>query len=184
RVILSGIQPTDIPYLGNYPGALSNSVKVQKTTEPADTLLFSIVGWLALTLPQDPPALRSGRDDMLATLLAIGLDPERSIVFHQDRNLHRVELCWVLNCSTPVDNPRRMTTWKSLLAIPRNAGSEDEVDESLLNSGLFTYLVLQAAGVLVKRSELSTSYPRPADSRDSGATHVPVGEDQQQHTEL
>ncbi|KAI6123139.1 hypothetical protein EDD16DRAFT_1567078, partial [Pisolithus croceorrhizus] len=70
--------------LGNYPRALSNSVKVQKTTEPADTLLFSIVGWLALTLPQDPAALRSGRDDMLATLLAIGLDPERSIVFHQD----------------------------------------------------------------------------------------------------
>ncbi|KAI6094821.1 hypothetical protein EV401DRAFT_2049109, partial [Pisolithus croceorrhizus] len=51
---------------------------------PADTLLFSIVGWLALTLPQDPATLRSGRDDMLATLLAIGLDPERSIVFHQD----------------------------------------------------------------------------------------------------
>ncbi|KAI6137637.1 hypothetical protein EDD17DRAFT_1903276 [Pisolithus thermaeus] len=71
--------------LGNYPGALSNSVKVQKTTEPTDTLLFSIVGWLALTLPQDPATLRSGRDDMLATLLAIGLDPERSIVFHQDR---------------------------------------------------------------------------------------------------
>ncbi|KAI6131165.1 hypothetical protein EDD16DRAFT_1539639, partial [Pisolithus croceorrhizus] len=70
--------------LGNYPGALSNSVKVQKTTEPADTLPFSIVGWLALTLPQDPATLRSGRDDMLATLLAIGLDPERSIVFHQD----------------------------------------------------------------------------------------------------
>ncbi|KAI6097759.1 hypothetical protein EDD16DRAFT_1666725, partial [Pisolithus croceorrhizus] len=70
--------------LGNYPGALSNSVKVQKTTEPADTLLFSIVGWLALTLPQDPAALRSGRDDMLATLLATGPDPERSIVFNQD----------------------------------------------------------------------------------------------------
>ncbi|KAI6099203.1 hypothetical protein EDD16DRAFT_1660809, partial [Pisolithus croceorrhizus] len=64
--------------LGNYPGALSNSVK------PADTLLFSIVGWLALTLPQDPATLRSGRDDMLATLLAIGLDLERSIVFNQD----------------------------------------------------------------------------------------------------
>ncbi|KAI6004942.1 hypothetical protein EDD15DRAFT_2526182 [Pisolithus albus] len=62
---------------------------------------------------------------------------------------------------------RRMTTWKSRLATSRNAGSEDEVNESLLNSGLFTYPVLQAADVLVYR-----------------ATHVPVGEDQQQHIEL
>ncbi|KAI6107038.1 hypothetical protein EV401DRAFT_2005068, partial [Pisolithus croceorrhizus] len=74
---------------------------------------------------------------MLATLLAIGLDPERSIVFNQDH------LCWVL---------RRMTTWKSRLATSRNAGSEDDVDESLLNSCLFTYPVLQAADVLVYRA--------------------------------
>ncbi|KAI6106210.1 Aminoacyl-tRNA synthetase, partial [Pisolithus croceorrhizus] len=171
RVILSGFQPTGIPHiisiLGDYLGALSNSVKVQKTTELADTLLFSIVGWLALTLPQDPATPRSARDDMLATLLAIGLDPERSIVFNQDHNLHRVELWWVLNCLRPVDKLRRMTTWKSWLSISRNAGSEDEAGESLLESGLFTYLVLHAANVLVKR-----------------ATHVPVGEDQQQHIEL
>ncbi|KAI6099185.1 hypothetical protein EDD16DRAFT_1660322, partial [Pisolithus croceorrhizus] len=76
---------------------------------------------------------------MLATLLAIGLDPERSIVFHQD------------SC--------------------KNASSEDDVDESLPNSGSFT-------------SELSTSNRRPADARDSRASHVPVGEDQQQHVEL
>ncbi|KAI6125320.1 hypothetical protein EV401DRAFT_1939315 [Pisolithus croceorrhizus] len=63
-------------------------------------LLFSIVGWHALTLPQDPAALRSARDDMLAMLLAIGLDHERSILFHQDHNLHHVELCWILNCLT------------------------------------------------------------------------------------
>ncbi|KAI6124040.1 hypothetical protein EDD16DRAFT_1564150, partial [Pisolithus croceorrhizus] len=83
---------------------------------------------------------------MLATLLAIGLDPERSIVFNQDH---------------------------SRLATSRNAGSEDDVDESLLNSCLFTYPVLQAADVLVYRSELSTSYRWPADTRDSRATHVP-----------
>ncbi|KAI6099197.1 hypothetical protein EDD16DRAFT_1526981 [Pisolithus croceorrhizus] len=146
RVILSGIQPTGIPHLGNYPGALSNSVKVQKMTEPADTLLFSIVGWLALTLPQDPPALRSGRDDMLATLLAIGLDPERSIVFHQDS----------LGALLYLPNRLSGAVW-SLLATSGNASSEDDVDESLPNS---------------------------ADARDSRASHVPVGEDQQQHIEL
>ncbi|KAI6137498.1 hypothetical protein EDD17DRAFT_1517253 [Pisolithus thermaeus] len=175
RVMLSGIQnqqafPTSVRLypvliqLGNYPGALSNSVKVQKTTEPADTLPFSIVGWLALTLPQDPATLRSGRDDMLATLLAIGLDPERSIVFHQDS---------FPNCLTPAGKLRRVATWKvgallyllnrlsgavwSLLATSGNASSEDDVDESLSNS---------------------------ADARDSRASHVLVGEDQQQHVEL
>ncbi|KAI6145100.1 hypothetical protein BKA82DRAFT_4170068 [Pisolithus tinctorius] len=167
RVVLSGIQPTGIPHLGNYLGALSNWVKLQKTAEPDDTLLFSIVGWHALTLPQDPAVLRSSRDDMLAVLLAIGLDPERSILFHQDHNAHHVELCWILNCLTSVGKLRRMTTWKSRLATSRNASSETEVDESLLNSGLFTYPVLQAADILVYR-----------------ATHVPVGEDQQQHIEL
>ncbi|KAG6330035.1 hypothetical protein ID866_9055 [Astraeus odoratus] len=153
--------------LGNYLGALSNWVKLQTSAEPDDVLLFSIVGWHALTLPQDPYALRSARYDMLAVLLSIGLDPERSILFHQDHNLHHVELCWILNCITPIGKLRRMTTWKSRLAASRNAGSEEEVDESLLNAGLFTYPVLQAADVLIYR-----------------ATHVPVGDDQQQHIEL
>ncbi|KAF9228846.1 tryptophanyl-tRNA synthetase [Gyrodon lividus] len=167
RVIFSGIQPTGIPHLGNYLGALSNWAKLQKSAEPDDALLFSIVGWHALTLPQDPASLRSARDDMLAAILAIGIDPTRSILFHQDHNLHHTELCWILNCLTPMGKLRRMTTWKSRLAASRNANSEDDVDDSLLNAGLFTYPVLQAADVLVYR-----------------ATHVPVGEDQRQHIEL
>jgi hypothetical protein len=71
--------------LGNYLGALSNWVKLQKTAAPEDELLFSIVGWHALTLPQDSKTLSDLRMDMLATLLAIGIDPKRSIVFHQDQ---------------------------------------------------------------------------------------------------
>ncbi|OAX36009.1 tryptophanyl-tRNA synthetase [Rhizopogon vinicolor AM-OR11-026] len=167
RVILSGIQPTGIPHLGNYLGALSNWVKLQKSAAPGDELLFSIVGWHALTLPQDPAALLAARNDMLAVLLAIGIDPGRSIIFHQDHNPHHTELGWILSCITPMGKLRRMTTWKSRLAAARNSGSEDEVDESMLNAGLFTYPVLQAADVLLYK-----------------ATHVPVGEDQQQHIEL
>jgi tryptophanyl-tRNA synthetase len=60
-------------------------VKLQKTAAPEDELLFSIVGWHALTLPQDPKTLSDSRMDMLATLLAIGIDPKRSILFHQDQ---------------------------------------------------------------------------------------------------
>jgi len=65
-------------------GALSNWVKLQDEAEPQDDLLYMIVGWHALTLPQDPKQLVTSRWDMLATLLAIGLDPKKSIIFHQD----------------------------------------------------------------------------------------------------
>ncbi|KAI0823861.1 tryptophanyl-tRNA synthetase [Trametes gibbosa] len=167
RVVFSGIQPTGTPHLGNLLGALLNWVKLQREATPEDQLLYSIVGWHALTLPQDPKALSAARNDMLAVLLAVGLDPKRSIIFHQDENLHHAELAWILNCITPMGKLRRMTTWKSRLAASRNARDDSDVDESLLNAGLFTYPVLQAADILAYR-----------------ATHVPVGEDQKQHIEL
>ncbi|KIJ95143.1 hypothetical protein K443DRAFT_109264 [Laccaria amethystina LaAM-08-1] len=167
RVIFSGIQPTGIPHLGNYLGALSNWVKLQRNAAPDDELFFSIVGWHALTLPQNPEELSASRVNMLATLLAIGIDPKRSVVFYQDDNQCHTELAWILSCVTPIGKLRRMTTWKSRLADSRNAGSDSEVDESLLNAGLFTYPILQAADIMAYR-----------------ATHVPVGEDQTQHLEL
>ncbi|KAF8602724.1 tryptophanyl-tRNA synthetase [Ceratobasidium sp. AG-I] len=167
KAIFSGIQPTGIPHLGNYLGALFNWVSLQKNAAPADRLYFSIVGLHALTLPQDPVKLRKDRMDLLATLLAIGLDPRRSVIFCQDQVPQHAELAWILNCATPMGKLQRMTTWKSKLAVARNANSDEEVDESHLNLGLFAYPVLQAADILLYR-----------------ATHVPVGEDQQQHLEL
>ncbi|KLO19639.1 tryptophanyl-tRNA synthetase [Schizopora paradoxa] len=167
KVVFSGIQPTGIPHLGNYLGAFQNWLKLQRDSHPDDQLIFSIVGWHALTLPQDPKALLQSRNDMLAVLLAIGLDPKRCIIFHQDENPDHPELAWILSCLTPFGKLRRMTTWKSRLAVSRNANNEAEIDESLLNTGLFTYPVLQAADILAYK-----------------ATNVPVGEDQQQHLEL
>jgi tryptophanyl-tRNA synthetase len=70
--------------LGNYLGALANWVKLQDGASPEDQLLYSIAGWHALTLPQDPKALGVARREMLASFLAVGLDPKRSIIFHQD----------------------------------------------------------------------------------------------------
>lgn len=107
-------------------------MKLQRDAAPEDQLIYSIVGWHALTLPQDPKALSAARRDMLAVLLAVGLDPKRSIIFHQDevrytlvcvrlrvpihfafeQNLHHAELAWILNCITPMGKLRRMTTWK------------------------------------------------------------------------
>jgi tryptophanyl-tRNA synthetase len=70
--------------LGNYFGALANWVRLQDAAAPDDKLFFSVVGWHALTLPQDPKALLEARTTMIALILASGVDPRRSIVFHQD----------------------------------------------------------------------------------------------------
>ncbi|CAE6519537.1 unnamed protein product [Rhizoctonia solani] len=187
KTIFSGIQPTGIPHLGNYLGALFNWVNLQRNAAPTDRLFFSIVGLHALTLPQNPIKLRQERLDTLAILLAVGLDPRRSVIFCQDQVPHHAELAWMLNCTTPMGKLQRMTTWKSKLAISRNANSTDEIDESHLNLGLFAYPVLQAADILLYRqvtrfkvlSALTQGY-----CSLSSATHVPVGEDQQQHLEL
>jgi len=84
RVFFSGIQPTGTPHLGNYLGALSNWVELQRTASEDDTLIFSVVGLHAITVPQDPSQLRKDRLNAVASLLAIGIDPKRSILFHQD----------------------------------------------------------------------------------------------------
>ena len=72
------------PKLGNYLGALSNWVKLQNEARSNDDIIFSIVGWHAITLPQDPKELSAARKDMLATLLAFGIDPKKAVVFFQE----------------------------------------------------------------------------------------------------
>lgn len=83
--------------IGNYLGALQNWVRMQRDADPQDKLIFSIVGWHALTLPQNPQSLLEARNDMLATLLAIGLDPEKSIIFHQDQ-VYVSSLMYIILC--------------------------------------------------------------------------------------
>lgn len=83
KVIFSGIQPTGVPHLGNYLGALKNWVKLQNEAAPDTKLLYSIVDLHALTMPQEAKKLRQHKRETLAMLLAVGLDPERSIIFYQ-----------------------------------------------------------------------------------------------------
>ncbi|KDQ18685.1 hypothetical protein BOTBODRAFT_29062 [Botryobasidium botryosum FD-172 SS1] len=167
QTIFSGIQPTGVPHLGNYLGALANWVALQKNADPQDRLIYSIVGYHAITLPQDPRRLERERMDIMASLLAIGINPERSILFHQDQVLEHVELAWILNCMTSMGKLKRVTTWKSKLAVARNDGTDKNQDDGHLSLGLFAYPVLQAADILLYK-----------------ATRVPVGEDQRQHLEL
>ncbi|KAF2086989.1 tryptophanyl-tRNA synthetase [Saccharata proteae CBS 121410] len=162
QVIFSGIQPTGRPHLGNYLGALQQWVKLQNEAAPDTTLIYSIVDLHAITAApselNNGDSLRRVRREMLATLLAVGLDPNRSIIFHQSAVPAHTELMWILSCHAPMGHLARMTQWKSKLVDQSNTPSR---------LGLFTYPVLQAADVLVH-----------------GATHVPVGEDQVQHLEF
>lgn len=82
-VIFSGIQPTGVPHLGNYLGALHQWVNLQNDAKPGTKLLFSIVDLHALTVPQEASQLRKWRAEAFATLLAVGLDPKKSTIFYQ-----------------------------------------------------------------------------------------------------
>lgn len=174
-MIFSGIQPTGVPHLGNYLGALSQWVALQEESTASNSgtrLLFSVVDLHAITLPQEANQLRRWRREMLAALLAVGLDPSRSTIFHQSSVPAHAELMWVLSCTASMGYLSRMTQWKSKLSLPDDASALDEgrgskSSAAALKLGLFSYPVLQAADILVHR-----------------ATHVPVGEDQRQHLEF
>ncbi|KAH8910163.1 tryptophanyl-tRNA synthetase [Coniochaeta sp. PMI_546] len=166
-VIFSGIQPTGIPHLGNYLGALQNWKRLQDGAQPGAKLLYSIVDLHAITLPQQAPMLRQWKREMLAALLAVGLDPERSSIFYQSSVPAHSELMWILSCTASMGYLSRMTQWKSKLHLSDDASALDEKAKASLKLGLFSYPVLQAADILVHR-----------------ATHVPVGEDQRQHLEF
>ncbi|OZJ06741.1 hypothetical protein BZG36_00280 [Bifiguratus adelaidae] len=170
--ILSGIQPTGVPHLGNYYGALDNWVKLQRTRRNT-TIFYSIVDLHALTIPQDPKVLRQSKRDMAIALMACGVDVKQSVLFEQSRVPQHAELCWILNCITPVGWLSRMTQWKSKISSSnRDAAKHSDAitiaaSTEGLRMGLFAYPVLQAADILIYQAD-----------------EVPIGEDQVQHLEL
>jgi len=112
RTIFSGIQPTGIPHLGNYLGALRQWVKLQDEASKDDQLLFSIVDLHAITVKQDPAVLTQNKKDLFVSLLAIGLDPKKSVIFEQSRVPQHSELMWILSCNASMGYLGRMTQWK------------------------------------------------------------------------
>ncbi|TKA22628.1 hypothetical protein B0A50_07637 [Salinomyces thailandicus] len=161
KTIFSGIQPTGVPHLGNYLGALQQWVRLQNEASPDTTLIYSLVDLHAITIRQDPTQLRQWKKESFAMLLAIGLDPKRSIIFHQSDVSAHAELMWILSCGASTGYLGRMTQWKDKTASSSSGSGGN------LKLGLFSYPVLQAADVLIHR-----------------ATHVPVGHDQAQHLEF
>jgi tryptophanyl-tRNA synthetase len=160
KTIFSGIQPTGVPHLGNYLGALRQWVKLQDEADASTRLIYSLVDLHALTIRQDPAQLRQWKKESFAMMLATGLDPGRSIIFHQSEVPAHAELMWILSCQASTGYLSRMTQWKD-----KTSGEKENGER--LKLGLFSYPVLQAADVLVHQS-----------------THVPVGHDQAQHLEF
>jgi tryptophanyl-tRNA synthetase len=154
RRVFSGIQPSGTSHLGTYLGALKNWVSLQDGYES----YFCIVDLHALTVPQDPKALRANVREMAAIFIAVGLDPSRTVIFRQSRVSEHTELGWLLNCIARVGELSRMTQFKDK---SQRGGAESA------SVGLYAYPVLQAADILLYNAHL-----------------VPVGEDQRQHLEL
>jgi len=156
--IVSGIQPTGNLHLGNYLGAIRNWVKMQDdvAAEGGDSLYF-LADLHAISMPHDPATLSANTREMVAALVACGVDPDRSILFNQTQVPQHAELQWLLNGTARMGWLNRMTQWKDKAGKNREGASV----------ALITYPVLQAADVLLYQ-----------------ATHVPVGEDQKQHLEL
>lgn len=154
--VVSGIQPTGSLHLGNYLGAIRNWVRMQDSGDYGE-LLYFVADLHAISQPHDPAALRKGTLEIVAALIACGLDPDRVVLFNQAQVPQHAELQWLLNGTARMGWLNRMTQWKD------KAGKNRE-GQSI---ALFAYPVLQAADVLLYQ-----------------ATHVPVGEDQKQHLEL
>ena len=149
----SGIQPSGVAHLGNDLGAIRNYVRLQDEYEA----IYCIVDYHALTSTHDPDILRARTRDMAASLLALGLDPERCTLFVQSHRPEHTELAWLLATVTPVSWLERTPTFKE----------KRETQPDDVNHGLLTYPVLQAADIVMYK-----------------ATIVPVGRDQAAHLEL
>jgi tryptophanyl-tRNA synthetase len=152
--IFSGIQPTGRKHAGNYIGAMLGWVAGQERGTPA---IYCIVDLHATSISYDPAALPGYVLDTTAMLIAAGLDPERCILFRQSDVHEHSELCWLLGSVTPYGDLLRMHQFKE----------KSEREQQLVRTSLFLYPVLQAADILLYKTD-----------------EVPVGDDQRQHVEL
>ncbi len=155
KKIFSGVQPTGNLHLGNYLGAIKNFVELNNNDE--NDCIFCVVDLHAITVKQDPKELRNNIRETVATFVASGIDPKKSIIFNQSSVTAHSEAAWILSCIARTGWLSRMTQFKE------KAGK----DKEKVSVGLYSYPVLMAADILLY-----------------DATHVPVGDDQKQHLEL
>lgn len=152
KTVLSGIQPSGKLTIGNYIGAIKNYVALQHTHD----CYFMAVDLHAITVPQDPAALKEQAEMIIALYVAAGIDPDKASIFMQSHVRAHAELGWIMTTLTYMGELERMTQFKD-----KSAGKDS------VGAGLFVYPSLQAADILLYNADL-----------------VPVGEDQKQHLEL
>ncbi len=155
KKIFSGVQPTGNLHLGNYLGAIKNFVQLNNDNE--NECVFCVVDLHAITTSQNPKELKNNISETVATFIASGIDPKKSIIFNQSQVSAHAEAAWILSCVARMGWLNRMTQFKE------KAGK----DKEKASIGLYSYPVLMAADILLY-----------------DATHVPVGDDQKQHLEL
>ncbi len=153
KTILSASVPSGVLTLGNYIGAITNWSAMQEEYD----CLYAVADLHTWTTKQDPQLLRERSLSFYAQYIALGLDPEKNILFMQSHVKEHSELAWILNCFTPMGALNRMTQFKD----------KSQLHAKNINAGLFTYPVLMAADILLYQADM-----------------VPVGEDQKQHLEL
>ena len=155
KKIFSGVQPTGNLHLGNYLGAIKNFVELNNNNE--NDCIFCVVDLHAITVNQDPKVLKNNIRETVATFIASGIDPKKSIIFNQSQVSAHSEVAWILSCVARMGWLNRMTQFKE------KAGK----DKEKASIGLYSYPILMASDILLYDS-----------------THVPVGDDQKQHLEL
>jgi tryptophanyl-tRNA synthetase len=151
QTVFSGIQPTGDMHIGNYLGALRNWVALQ---DSYDTI-YCVVDMHATTVPYDPQELHDSRTLTAKLLMAVGVDPSRSLLYFQSQVPQHAELSWILGSMTPLGALNRMTQYK------------EKAEKAGQMLGLYSYPVLMAADIMVHKAHA-----------------VPVGDDQTQHLEL
>lgn len=152
-VVLSGIQPSGHLTLGNYLGAIKTWLPLSESHD----CYYMLVDLHAITVSQEPEALRDRCYEFLSLYIACGLDPSRNVLFVQSQVAAHPRLAWILNCYTQVGELNRMTQFKD----------KSERHVTNINAGLYDYPVLMAADILLYEADC-----------------VPVGDDQKQHLEL
>ena len=153
KLVFSGVQPTGNLHLGNYLGALKNFVSLQLDMN----CIYCVVDLHAITTLHEPEKLKNNVLETVASFIATGLNPNKSIIFNQSSVSGHAELAWILNCVSRIGWLNRMTQFKDKVGSNKEKASV----------GLYIYPNLMAADILLYK-----------------ATHVPVGADQKQHLEL
>ena len=180
-IVISGIQPSGRLHIGNYLGALKNFVDLQNSGKY--TCFFFVADYHSLTETFNAKEKRAQITDLMASYLASGLSPKKSVLFTQSALPAHTELAWILNTITPMGELKRMTQFKDkrtkvaqsevfgkVISGESNSDTNDIIDKEIdshTNVGLFEYPVLMAADILMY-----------------DASVVPTGDDQDQHLEL